>query len=175
MDLSKQVTKWKDFFTAMLKSNQQLAVPHQIAKHLARVALFEWQGINALYPDVKDLAQNLQEIMRKKGKPIMFVELFRTAKRQNYLYSKGRTKEGRIVTSAKGLQSYHQFGLAFDVKFVRYGYNPPAHSWWTELGIEGKALGLAWGGDWAIGDFGHFESHYGFDWKSLEKYFNEVE
>lgn len=40
---------------------------------------------------------------------------------QNALYAQGRTKPGRIVTNARGGQSYHNFGLAFDFCIVRRG------------------------------------------------------
>lgn len=39
---------------------------------------------------------------------------FRSCTEQDALYAQGRTIAGRIVTKARGGQSYHNYGLAFD-------------------------------------------------------------
>jgi len=135
-----------------------------IALHLARIALYELKDADALYPNVKEKYVALSRRMSELRKPVFLVEGFRSAKKQNDL-SAG-------VTNAKGLQSYHQYGLAFDVAFKVYGWNPPKHSWWDTLGREGKALGLTWGGDFPnFFDGGHLEYHPSFTWRDLKPYF----
>lgn len=151
---------------------QQTAGKAPIAKHLAHIALYELKGKNALYPDVKEKYIKLQEIMALRGMPIYLSEGFRTAKKQDTYYAKGRTTKGNVITNAKGLQSYHQYGLAFDVIFVGYKWNPPGDIWWWILGNEGKALGLEWGGDWKSKDYPHFQftANGTIHWKNLKPY-----
>ena len=138
-----------------------------IAKHLARVVLYELDGIDALYPDVKRLAKKLLVVMENKNKPIYIVPVtgtFRNIKQQNTLSSN--------VTNAGGLQSYHQYGIAFDVAFKDYNWSPPSFDWWNELGKEGEKLGLIWGGSFQ--DYGHFEWHgrnESMTWQKLKPYF----
>lgn len=161
--------KWRDMFLAVFNSSRKDAEAKQIAKHLARVWLYELKGIDALYPDVRLAAEELVKRMKTKGRPIIILETGRTALKQDEYFAKGRTASGSIITNAKGLESYHQYGLAFDVYFQRYHWNPPNSQWWYDLGKEGKSLGLVWGGSFQ--DFGHFEYHPGFDWKKLIDYF----
>src|SRR4051812_45095106 len=47
--------------------------------------------------------------------PFLVTQGLRTWKEQDALYEQGRTKPGKIVTKAKGGQSYHNFGLAVDI------------------------------------------------------------
>ena len=160
---------WKTFFNALMASVIKDAQAKQIAKHLARVWLYELCGKDALYPDVQPLYNELERVMKRKGRPISLVETGRTAKKQNDYFAKGRTKPGSIITNAQGLESYHQYGLAFDIRFEKYSWNPPSSKWWYDLGAEGEKLGLVWGGDFK--DFSHFEYHPGFDYQQLKKYF----
>jgi len=139
---------------------KQTAAKQPIAKHLARVALYELKGEDALYPNVKEKYKKLEERMAELNKPIWLVEGFRTAKRQDSLSSE--------VTRARGLQSYHQYGLAFDVAFDKYNWKPPHGSWWDVLRVEAEKLNLQGIGSW---DAGHFEFHPSFTWRDLKPYF----
>ena len=138
-----------------------------IAQHLAKVALYELKGIDSLYPNVQTMAHKLIAVMKTKGMPIYIVPktgAFRNVKQQDSLSSN--------VTNAGGLQSYHQYGLAFDVAFKEYNWNPPTFDWWNVLGDEGEKVGLVWGGSFK--DYGHFE-WYGrnksMTWQNLKPYF----
>lgn len=99
-------------------------------------------------------------IVRANGEGLC-VKLFeglRTYKRQDYLYSLGRTAPGFIVTNVKAGYSRHNFGLAGDLVFFINGrwswdYRLP----WKELGDIGKEVGLTWGGDWKFSDKPHFQ------------------
>jgi peptidoglycan L-alanyl-D-glutamate endopeptidase CwlK len=160
---------WESLFKALLGETQKEANAKQVAFHLSRVALYELTGPDALYPDVKRSMERLTEVMKSQGMPIWIAETFRSAKKQDDYFAKGRSKAGGIITNAEGLESYHQYGLAFDVAFVKYNWNPPSFEWWRELGKQGQKLGLVWGGDFK--DWGHFEYHPGFTWQELKKYF----
>jgi peptidoglycan L-alanyl-D-glutamate endopeptidase CwlK len=52
-----------------------------------------------------------------QGMEIEMFEGFRGEDRQDYLYAQGRTREGKIVTKARGGQSFHQYGIACDLCF----------------------------------------------------------
>lgn len=143
------------------------------ARHLSLVTLYNLSGVDALQDDVKQKCLALIARMAAIGKPVYLSQGFRSAKEQDDKYAQGRTTNGDVVTNARGLQSYHQYGLAFDLIFVDHNWNAPP-SWWEILGKEGQALGLEWGGSWTgFQDLPHFEYHPGFDWKLLESYFKK--
>ena len=115
--------------------------------------------IKVIGPDTEMMkkADTLVEIMKLLGKDIRITESYRSCERQNALYAQGRTTVGSIVTNAKCGESYHNYGLAFDVVFRETGYNAPEADWQL-LGTIGKALSLNWGGDWkGFVDRPHFE------------------
>ena len=105
------------------------------------------------------------------GIPIQITLTYRTKNLQDTLYAKGRTAGGIIVTNAKGLQSYHNYGLAFDVCFNGpVPYPSKEDPKWKQLADLATPLGLIWGG--TFGDVDHFEFHQGFTWNILETYFS---
>jgi hypothetical protein len=85
------------------------------------------------------------------------------------LYTKGRTVppigKKYIVTNAKGGQSYHNFGLAFDVVVldsIGKADWDVTHPGWTAAAKVGKSFGLEWGGDWkGFKDMPHFQYNAG--------------
>jgi len=96
--------------------------------------------------------------MESRGYPMALLEGFRGAERQEVL-----ARKGPGVTRARGGQSLHQFGLAADMSPLRDGRlviserDPWASAAYRALGEEAEALGLAWGGKWAMRDLGHVE------------------
>lgn len=105
-------------------------------------------------PLVERKAEILKMIMSALGHPIRLTSTFRSSEEQDKLYAQGRTTPGSIVTNAKGGESAHNFGVAFDVVFVNEGYDGP----WDLVGKFGKLLGFTWGGDWKkFVDRPHFE------------------
>lgn len=154
-------------FKALLAQDQSMAVPIAISKHLAKIALLELIGLDALYPDFKNKIVQLIANMNALQRPIRLVEGFRTAKRQNDLFT-----QLPPVTKAKGLESYHNFACAADFDFVEWGYNPPSQDWWDSLEKEAEKLGLTSGNGWqSFQDKPHIEWHPGFTFDILEKYF----
>jgi peptidoglycan L-alanyl-D-glutamate endopeptidase CwlK len=78
---------------------------------------------------------------------------YRCHKAQNTLYAQGRTAPGRIVTNARGGQSIHNYGLAFD--FFRNVPNaafadrtPEERDFWDTAGKIWTDMGGEWGGNW---------------------------
>ena len=96
---------------------------------------------------------------KKQGINLRVTSGLRTFEEQNDLYNQGRTKEGKIVTNAKGGQSFHNYGLAFDV--VPMNNSRPIwdnDDLWERIGKIGKQFGFKWGGDFrSIKDKPHFE------------------
>lgn len=112
----------------------------------------------------------------------------RTFDEQNALYAQGRTKlfdaNGKklgIVTKAKGGQSIHNYGLAFDIVLI----DGSSASWDTAKDFDGdgvsdwmevinvfKKNGYSWGGDWeSFKDYPHLEKVFDYSWEEmLEKY-----
>ena len=116
-------------------------------------------NLNLLKPKVKRLAEELIKESKKQGIQIIVVQGLRTIEEQDALYAKGRTVKGRIVTNAKGGQSFHNFGVAFDICPIVNG----KAAWdYTELfkkvGSIAESLGLEWGGNWKkFKDLPHFQ------------------
>jgi hypothetical protein len=97
----------------------------------------------------------------------------RTIEEQNNLYAQGRTRPGNIVTNARGGQSYHNYGLAFDVVEISpdgsANWNTTQQNW-NRISTIAVEIGLEWGGNWkTILDKPHFQRTYGFSIRQLMK------
>lgn len=113
--------------------------------------------VNDLLPEIKEKMDKLVTICSLMNIPIRVTEGFRTIERQNQLYAQGRTTAGKIVTNAKGLESKHTQGKAFDIVFRNEGYDAKPKQW-ELVGSIGEQLGLNWGGRWkGFVDKPHFE------------------
>lgn len=172
----------RNLFTALLQQDTELAFCRSVGKHLANVYLYDRHGISALHPILQDKAVRLVAEMKKHARPIVVVSTVRTAAIQQGYWQRGRGPNGEIIdpllviTDAQGLQSYHNYGLAFDVAFD--GITPTDDDW-QNLGYIGEQLGLEWGGRWentsmgTKGDRPHFQwtDNGRITWKQLEGYF----
>lgn len=151
--------------------------------------------INLLHPKIREEVRDiyLNEVCPQlKGKSICrFAYTLRTFAQQNELYSQGRSRlfdaAGRrlgIVTQAKGGQSYHNYGLAFDIVLLIDNDNNGTFetaSWdtirdfdsdkksdWMEVVDIFKKHGYVWGGDFKrFKDAPHFEKSFGFSTSRL--------
>lgn len=99
------------------------------------------------------------QVMREQhGYEMALLEGYRSPQRQEQLAA-----AGPHVTSARAYQSQHQFGQAADCAFVRDGKlviserDPWAMRGYRLYGETAEAVGLTWGGRWAMMDFGHVE------------------
>ncbi|MES2150766.1 MAG: M15 family metallopeptidase [Pseudomonadota bacterium] len=109
-----------------------------------------------------DFAQRLLlafKIMKEQhGYEMTLLEGYRSPARQDMLAGLGGH-----VSNARALQSYHQYGLAADCAFWRDGRlvisekDPWAMRGYRLYGEVAGSLGLSWGGQWAMMDFGHTE------------------
>lgn len=103
---------------------------------------------------------------------------FRSIQEQTALYAQGRTKQGKIVTNAKGGYSIHNYGLAFDFCLIIDGGKYASWDYlkdfdgdktpdWMEFVNLFKANGYEWGGDWkSFKDRPHLQKTFG---KTIEQ------
>jgi peptidoglycan LD-endopeptidase CwlK len=97
--------------------------------------------------------------LSKDGLTFKIISGTRTYGEQNDLFALGRTKPGRIVTKARGGQSNHNFGVAWDVGVFENGAYIPESKLYKQAGAIGKKNGLEWGGDWqGFPDEPHFQA-----------------
>lgn len=100
-----------------------------------------------------------------EGIEIRMTEGLRSLEQQDYLYSIGRTRAGDVVTNAKAGESFHNYGVAFDV-VPKEGYESTK---WNRIGELGEQTGLSWGGRWAkFPDRPHFELTLGHTIKDFQ-------
>lgn len=142
---------------SIIDQNAPTATPVPMIHTMSlRSADRKWDKINPRY------AQRLLlvfKIMKEKhGYDMVLLEGYRSPQRQNMLAGKGSH-----VTQATGYRSYHQFGLAADVAFLRNGKvvitekDPWAMQGYKYYGEAAESVGLVWGGRWKMMDLGHTE------------------
>jgi len=85
----------------------------------------------------------------------------RTFAEQDRLYRQGRSLPGPRITNARAGQSWHNYGVAYDITLFS-GKNPIWESpKYTRAGEIGEELGLEWGGRWKFVDKPHFQRKLG--------------
>nr|WP_315232923.1 M15 family metallopeptidase [uncultured Albidiferax sp.] len=114
--------------------------------------------IATLHPQVAPYARSLVQRAEAAGIEIKIIGGTRTYAEQDALFAQGRTKPGKRVTNAKGGESNHNFGIAFDIGvFNGKAYLGESPSY-DVVGALGMDLGLEWGGEWTtIVDKPHFQ------------------
>lgn len=106
--------------------------------------------ILSLEPEIQPLAHALLIRAKALYPEARITSTRRTCAEQNALFARGPT-----VTKAKGCQSWHVWGLAFDLTL---GTSAKIQDY-AVLGTYWRSLGGKWGGDFE--DYGHFEYHPG--------------
>ena len=107
------------------------------------------RSLDDLNPMVKELAEKFIANCKVHGWDILIYSTFRDAEAQNAIYAQGRTLPGKIVTNAKGGQSFHNYRVAFDWVPTLHGkplWNDEAA--YLKCAEIGEALGLEWAGRW---------------------------
>ena len=105
--------------------------------------------------------QFINQVESDLGVQLRITQGYRSFAEQNRLYAQGRTTHGRIVTNARGGQSYHNYGLAFDVVIMQNG-QPVWKPLPANVGAMGTNLGFEWGGNWqSFKDYPHFQMTFG--------------
>lgn len=132
--------------------------------------------IDTLHPKIREQVRGLvdyvnREILTSNVK-MLVTQGLRTFEEQDKLYNK-RPK----VTNAKGGQSIHNYGLAFDFCLVQGGrtiwdvakdFDSDKVPDWMEVVKVFKDAGYRWGGDFkSFTDKPHFEKTFGHTWQQL--------
>lgn len=125
---------------------------------------------NKLHPFVLKAAIAFMEDLEKLGIEAGIFSGYRSFDQQAALFAKGRTAPGKIVTNSAPGNSYHNYGLAIDVVFLKNG----SWTWVGDFGaisLIGKARGFSWGGNWEWKDFCHFQMDFGLSIKTLKTFY----
>lgn len=126
-----------------------------------RTAQLNGERLAKLHPIVAVRGHSMLELCAHDGLSLLVTQAVRTWEEQDALYAQGRTAPGKIVTNAKGGESFHNFGLAFDIVVLdaigKADWNVE-HEGWARAAKLGKSAGLEWGGDWTgFKDMPHFQ------------------
>jgi len=117
------------------------------------------RNLSDLLPVVATKARAFIAAAKREGIDLICTSTYRDHASQNALWAQGRTKPGKIVTNARGGQSYHQYRVAFDVCPVIAGkcvWND--QKLWRRIGELGEAAGLEWAGRWkTFREMPHFQ------------------
>jgi peptidoglycan L-alanyl-D-glutamate endopeptidase CwlK len=137
-----------------------------------------------LHPSIEHAAIELLVKIAEINIFVRFTSTFRTWQEQDFLYAKGRSSTGNIVTHAKGGESFHNYRLALD--FCILLKDGKKASWdmvadnnldgladWMQIVKIAKKLGFEWSGDWKgkrlSNDFSHFQMIHGLTWQECKK------
>ena len=105
--------------------------------------------LDDLSPVVKARAEAFLSACEAAGIDILIYCTYRSPEEQDELYAQGRTKPGRVVTNARGGDSFHNWRCAFD--FVPLVAGKPAwdnKELYTKAGGIPESVGLEWSGRW---------------------------
>lgn len=116
-----------------------------------------------LHPKVKTLCEQFIASCAKHNIDVLITSTYRDAESQNALYAQGRTTAGKIVTNAKGGQSFHNWKVAFDfVPIVNGKAQWMDADLFNKCGEIGESVGLEWAGRWKkFKEMAHFQYTYG--------------
>lgn len=116
--------------------------------------------IGTLHLRAQPLARRSLAALKAHGLNVRIVSGTRTYAEQTTLYAKGRFGSTEAqVTNAKAGQSWHNFGMAWDIGLFDSGggyieADPP----YKAAGPIGRIAGVDWGGDWiTFQDYPHFQ------------------
>ena len=129
------------------------------------------RSIDELDPRVAMKCQNFIAVCKDAGIDVLITSTYRDHESQDALYAQGRTAPGKVVTNAKGGQSFHNYRLAFD--FCPIVNGKPQ---WSDLptfkrcGDIGASLGLEWAGNWKgnFREYAHLQWTNGLTLKDLQ-------
>lgn len=113
-----------------------------------------------LLPVVRDKVEQFIGLCAASGIDLLITSTYRDKESQDALYAQGRTMPGKIVTNAKGGDSFHNYRCAVDVVPIINGKPEwdTSDPVWAEVGELGKKAGLDWAGEWkTFKETAHFQ------------------
>lgn len=118
-------------------------------------------NIITLAPKAQELARRFLSILTKSGKDVRIISATRTYAEQDALYGKGRFGNTDLkVTNAKGGQSNHNFGIAWDIGLFENGKYITADTKYKLIPalVLPELNDLEWGGNWkTFPDLPHYQ------------------
>ena len=118
------------------------------------------RNLDDLLPNVKTRVESFIKACQIAGIDILVTSTFRDNASQDALYAQGRTIEGKIVTNARGGDSFHNHRCAVDIVPLVNG-KPDwdgSHPVWAQIGAIGQECGLEWAGLWkTFKELAHFQ------------------
>ncbi len=153
---------------AILLEGEQLVPPSPLPPEV-----FTTREVEMIRPDAAQASRNWQlldqeftqrllvvfRLMKERhGYEMVLIEGYRSPERQASLF-----EQGSHVTQAAANMSYHQYGLAADSAFFRDGKvviserDPWVMRGYQLYGEIAAQVGLIWGGNWKMQDYGHVE------------------
>lgn len=142
--------------------------------------MYESRDLSELLPCVQKRATSfLARAEIALGLKLVVCSTYRDAENQDGLYSVGRRGivGEKVVTNAKGGDSFHQYRVAFDIFPLRGGKSIFGQSdgdqlsdpVWHRLGEIAAEEGLEWGGNWhSFPEGPHFQYTGGLTLKDLK-------
>lgn len=121
------------------------------------------RDLNELHPAVKRRALAFISACDADGITLLITSTYRDNASQDALYAQGRTIPGAKVTNARAGQSWHNWGLAFDVVPLRHGKpvwgtTGADGELWQRIGLIGETCDLEWAWRWSkFREFPHFQ------------------
>ncbi|MCZ8516716.1 peptidoglycan-binding protein [Paenibacillus filicis] len=118
--------------------------------------------LRSLHPHVAVLARRFLELTRAHNLDVRIYTAFRSWDEQDRLFAQGRWMPGYVVTNARGGDSYHNWGLAFDAAPYENGIQSNDPQKFVRMGHFGQQVGLQWGGTFrTLVDYPHFQYTFG--------------
>lgn len=168
VDYSKTEARYGSFPNGPQEETTAWGWQHSLSKNTKK-------HINQLHPEIQTATKNMMVNLYNKGVKTEIVCSVRTSAEQDRLYNIGRDSEGNVVgavvTYVKGGESFHNFGLAFDVEVYnkngKKNWDSKSVDWQTVV-AEGQVQGFEAGATWKnFNDFPHFQNAFNLSTKQL--------
>ncbi|RAP75173.1 peptidoglycan-binding protein [Paenibacillus montanisoli] len=141
------------------RTRRRLFDPHPKHSYEVRPSSNDLSSLN---PHVAALARRFLDLTRQNQLDVRITYAFRSWDDQDRLFAQGRWLPGDIVTNARGGDSYHNWGLAFDAAPYENGEITTDNEKFIKMGRLGQQVGLEWGGTFkSIVDYPHFQYTFG--------------
>jgi peptidoglycan L-alanyl-D-glutamate endopeptidase CwlK len=137
----------------------------QIAAQEGSVDPRSESNIITLAPKAQISARKFLKILKAAGKDVRIISGTRTYAEQDAIYAQGRNgNAGKIVTQAKGGQSNHNFGIAWDIGIFHEGTYSTDDAEYVQIAplVMPSLPELEWGGNWI-----HSKDHPHYQHKSV--------
>jgi peptidoglycan L-alanyl-D-glutamate endopeptidase CwlK len=143
-----------------------LFVPHSADEFESRASS---TSLSSLDPHVAMLANELLKLSRAHNLDVRITTGFRNWAESDRLYAQGRTMPGPVVSNARAGDSYHNWGLAFDIAPFENNQISNDQSKYIFIGHLGEQIGLEWGGTFkSIVDLPHYQYTFGLTTEDLQ-------